>query len=320
MKKILVIGSANVDMVMGLPRLPSRGETVTDGRFMQTFGGKGANQAIAAQRAGASVSLMTCLGRDDHGRAVARQLASDGVDVSLTVHTADAPTGTALVMFDSAGQNYLAVAPGSNYSLLAGDIQQVAGSFSEFAMLMVQCEIPEATLVTALSIAREQGLPVLLNYAPARQLAQSLAISPRTGIVVNELEASSITNVVVNDSTSAFEAARSLRGEGYSFAVVTLGAGGACCCSANGEDRVPAIAVEAVDTTAAGDTFCGALAVALAEGRPLTAGIRFATAAAALCVQRAGAQPSIPYRDEIERMLLAHGEIVEKQTSRAKSE
>jgi ribokinase len=300
MKKIVVIGSANVDMIMGLPRLPSRGETITDGKFMQTFGGKGANQAIAAQRAGAQVSLMTCLGKDDHGRAVARQLSLDGVDLSLTIFTAEAPTGTALVMFDSDGHNYLAVAPGSNYHLLPQHVEDASARISECSMLMLQCEIPEATIDAALLAAREHDIPVLFNCAPIRSPELKRNVAPNTGLVVNEIEASALANMTVTDTVSASKAARTLHSQGYAFAVVTLGAGGACFCSSEGEDYVPAVPVTAVDTTAAGDTFCGALAVALAECAPLRDGIVLATAAAALCVQRAGAQPSIPYREEIE--------------------
>lgn len=303
--KLLVIGSSNVDMIMALPKLPSVGETVTDGSFQQTFGGKGANQAIAAARAGGRVSFMTCVGDDDGGRAVLAALASDGIDLSLSIVAPGKPTGAALVMFDAQGDNYLAVAPGSNYSLLPQHIEAIASRFAEFAMLVLQFEIPAETLRAALETAAAANIPVLFNHAPARPFEVS---SPAgTALIVNELEASALTAAPVSSREDAFAAARKLRKRGFAFVIVTLGSGGSCVNAAEEEFHVPAIPSSAVDTTAAGDTFCGALAEALVEGKSMREAVRFATAAAALCVRRAGAQPSIPLLGEIQMLIETEG-------------
>jgi len=170
-------------------------------------------------------------------------------------------------------------------------------------MIVLQYEISEEALHEAFRVAREAYVPILFNYAPARGLVKKINPGINCGIVVNESEASSLTGVQVSDAASAFEAGRELRNSGYRFSIVTLGTLGACIVSADGEVHVPAIRAVSVDSTAAGDTFCGALASALVEGKDLIRAVQFATAAASLCVERAGAQPSIPYRPEIERRL-----------------
>jgi len=301
--KILVIGSTNIDMIMSLPKLPSVGETVTDGKFLQTFGGKGANQAIAAARAGGRVSFMTCVGDDDGGRAVMTYLAKDGLDLSLSLIAPDQPTGAALVMFDSHGENYLAVAPGSNYSLRPHHIEAIAARFAEFSMLVLQFEIPADTLRAAFEAASAHGVPVLYNHAPAR--ASEIPVAGKIALVVNELEASALIARTVSSREDAFAAARELRKRGFEFVIVTLGSGGSCVETAGEQFHVPAIPSEAVDTTAAGDTYCGALAVALVGGRSMREAVKFATAAAAICVRRTGAQPSIPLLAEFESLIEA---------------
>jgi ribokinase len=299
--KILVIGSSNVDMIMALPKLPSVGEAVTDGSFMQTFGGKGANQAIAAARAGGRVSFMTCVGDDDGGRAVMAALAKDGIDVSLSVVAPGEPTGAALVMFDVHGDNYLAVAPGSNYSLRPQHIDAIAPRFAEFAMLLLQFEIPADTLQAALETAATSGVPVLFNHAPARVFTRS--IPGRVALVVNELEAATLIARPISSREEVFAAAGELRNRGFEFVIVTFGRGGSFVRTAEETFHVPAIPSKAVDTTAAGDTFCGALAVALAVHRSMREAMKFATAAAAICVRRAGARPSIPSFAEIQALV-----------------
>jgi len=299
--KILVIGSSNVDMIMALPKLPSVGETVTDGSFMQTFGGKGANQAIAVARAGGRVSFMTCVGDDDGGRAIMAALAKDGIDVSLSIVAPDVPTGAALVMFDIHGDNYLAVAPGSNYGLRPKHIDAIAPRFAEFAMLVLQFEIPSDTLQAALKTAANSRVPVLFNHAPAR--AFTGVIPGRVALVVNELEASALIAQPISSPEHVFAAAVELRKRGFEFVIVTFGGGGSFVNTAEEIFHVPAIPSKAVDTTGAGDTFCGALAVALSDRRPMPEAVKFATAAAAICVRRAGAQPSIPSLTEIQMLI-----------------
>jgi ribokinase len=301
--RILVIGSANVDMVMGLPRLPEKGETVTDGVFLQTFGGKGANQAVAARRAGAEVSFLCCLGDDDHGRAVAQALTAEGIDMSWTAVVSDAATGAALVMYDKQGANYLAVAPGSNYRLEPEHVAACMDGIENLSMILLQYEIPERTIHAALRAAEEAGIPVLFNHAPAKVPASAIVPGANCGIVVNEIEASMLTDMRVLDPEAAFVSAHKLHQLGFTFAIVTLGKQGACLVSDQDRSYIPAIEVVAVDTTAAGDCFCGALAAALVEGLSLPAALQFANVASSLCVQRAGAQPSIPYRAEINQAM-----------------
>lgn len=297
--RILVIGSANVDMVMGLPRLPEKGETVTDGVFLQTFGGKGANQAVAARRAGAEVIFLGCLGNDSHGKAVAQALTAEGIDISRTIVTQHAATGAALVMYDKRGANYLAVAPGSNYMLEPEHVAACMDGIANLSMILLQYEIPERTIHAALRAAEKVAVPVLFNHAPARMPVATIVPGPNCGIVVNEIEASMLTDMRVLSREAAFVSAQKLRKLGFTFAIVTLGERGACLVSEHERLHIPAIEVSAVDTTAAGDCFCGALAAALIERRSLAAALQFANVAASLCVQRTGAQPSIPHLAEI---------------------
>jgi ribokinase len=288
-------------MIMGVTRLPERGETVTDGMFLKTFGGKGANQAVAAQRAGAKVSFVTCVGRDDHGDSVMAALLKEGIDTQWVVRSRDSATGAALVLFDRQGANYLAVAPGSNYDLAPEHLDPVFAG-QDFDMLLLQYEIAEDTLHAALDQAESRQIPVLFNYAPARPLGREITPSNNICLVVNELEASVLADRPVRDVETAMEAARAFYHRGYGFAIVTLGALGACIASRDGGVHVGSRSVRAVDTTAAGDTFCGVLGVALAEGRTLHNAAQMASSAASLCVQRAGAQPSIPRRDEVDKL------------------
>ena len=203
MKRILVIGSANIDLTMGVPRLPRKGETVTDGRFLQAFGGKGANQAVAARRAGAEVSFVTCLGQDDHGHAMYDALTAEGIDLSGTVWTREAPTGAALILFDAEGANYLAVAPGANYELTPEHVKAALAEPGKIALVMLQNEIREEPLQTTFAMAAEAKIPLLFNNAPARPLQRLPAPQAHVGVVVNELEATEMTTVAVQDPGSA---------------------------------------------------------------------------------------------------------------------
>ncbi len=287
---------------MGLERLPRVGETVTDGTFTQTYGGKGANQAVAAARAGGRVSFLTCVGDDAFGRAMLENFRGDGIDVGPARTVPGVPTGSALVMFDRRGDNYLAVAPGANYALTPQHVDENAALIGSSAMLVLQMEIPVPATRRALEIASARGVPVLFNFAPAR--TGELPVSDRmTGLVVNEAEAESLCGLPVRSPEEALAAAEALLGRGPKFVVLTLGAQGAYVASQDVRRHVPAFPVTPVDATAAGDVFCGALAVALVEGMPLGEAARFAGAAAALSVMQAGAQPSIPRRAEIDRFL-----------------
>lgn len=303
-KPILVIGSSNVDRIMQLPHLPAVGETVTDGVYSQAWGGKGANQAVAAARAGGNVVFLTAVGADAEGAAMTAAFAADGIDTSRVVTSPDAASGAALILIDSQGRNCIAVAPGANDALRPEHIATNTEAIRAASYVILQMEIPADTTLAALEAAHSAGVPVLFNFAPVR--TSDVPVSPAmTGLVVNESEATQLTGITVTDRETAQSAGESLLSRGSRFVIVTLGADGLFALDANGlRQHVPAFRVTPVDTTAAGDTFCGALAVALVEGKPLSDACRFASAASALSVTKAGAQPSVPHRAEIEAFLI----------------
>jgi ribokinase len=299
---IAVIGSANVDLIMRLPRLPARGETITGGEFSQVFGGKGANAAVAVARAGGTVAFAGCVGDDVYGPEITTSLRSDSVDTTYLTVGEGVPTGTALIFFDAQGENYLGVAPGANAAFTPERALEGEALIADASVLLLQMEIPAATTEAILGLAGAHGTRVIFNYAPAGDLA--VPVGPAmTGLIVNETEAAALAGRPVTDPSEAATVAAVLRERGPEFVVVTLGAAGAHVESDGVRALVPAFPVDPVDTTAAGDTFCGALAVALAEGNALDAAARFANAAAALAVTRVGAQPSIPRRNEIDAFL-----------------
>lgn len=299
MKPITILGSANVDFIMKLPHLPRLGETVTDGIFLQTYGGKGANQAVAAARAGAPTRCLASLGADHYGREMAANFQQEGMDVAGLRHRADLPSGSALVMIGQGGGNYLSVAPGSNHAWTEEEVREDAEKIQSSAMLVLQMEVPVEVVRAAIRIAGQAQVPVLLNYAPCHLVDTSL-LEGVSVLVVNETEAEALCGLEVGSAEQASAAAKELRGLGVEAVIITLGARGALYAGPEGELSVPAFPVSTVDTTAAGDTFCGAFAVAQSEGRPIEDSLRFASAAAACCVTKLGAQPSIPTRDEIE--------------------
>ncbi|MEI6072247.1 MAG: ribokinase [Verrucomicrobiae bacterium] len=297
-----IIGSANVDMIMKVKRLPDRGETVTDGTFLQTFGGKGANQAVAAARAGGDARFVACLGRDAFTPAMVENFRRDGLDVEGLRFVDDLPSGSALVMVDEGGMNYLTVAPGSNAALLPEHIAAGWERIASSGLILLQMEIPVETNRAVLALAREAAIPVILNYAPAHIICPDLLAGLDT-LIVNENEAAGLSGIEPSDRNSAERAGRALVGMGARRVLLTLGAAGSMIFADGTSEHVPAFPVTAVDTTAAGDSFCGALGVAVLEGLPLSEAARFATAAAALSVTRFGAQPSIPTRSEIDCFL-----------------
>jgi ribokinase len=300
---IVVVGSSNVDLIMKMARLPKRGETVTEAVFLQTFGGKGANQAVAAARAGGRVALVNCVGDDRYGTAIVENLIAAKVDTEFVFTETGVASGTALIMIGDDGDNCIAVAPGANYRLGRDHANRARDRIAEAAMIVLQCEIPLDTLEYVIELADEHRRPIMLNLAPARRLSES-SLRKLTYLILNESEAELLCGFAVDSRDKAMQAGEAIRGLGPQAVLITLGAEGACISADDGSIHVPAFPVQPVDATAAGDTFCGSLAVALLEGgKDLEQSVRFANAAAALAVTRLGAQPSIPQRAEIERFL-----------------
>jgi len=298
------VGGANVDFCMDLPTLPAPGETVPTETYRRTFGGKGANAAVAAALAGGRVSFVGCVGRDVFGEEIGAQLRSKGIDTTHLEYHPTVPTGAAFIFVDNRGQNIIGVALGANNQLTPARIDALRSVIREAAILLVQNEIPEETVTRLLTLAKEEPVRVLYNCAPARKVPLSL-LATVEWLVLNESEAAFISGLPVANREEAEIAVRRLLGDGIRNVLITLGAGGVCAGNAGEIFHVPAYSVQAVDTVAAGDIFCGALAVACSEGQPLPAAIRFASAAAAISVTRSGAQTSAPTRAEIDRLFQA---------------
>lgn len=290
-----------MDLISVAERMPRPGETVGNARFMQAFGGKGANQAVAAARLGGEVTLIASLGDDLSGRAMRTHFEAEGIDVSRLLTDPENATGTALILVDKTGENAISVAPGANFSLTPEALGPLDGALCGAAMLVMQAEIPYCTVRKAAFAARRLGVPVLLNPAPACPIDPELMAAVEI-LVVNQTEAACISGLDF-DKTPLEAVAGRLLAAGPRHVVVTLGSGGAFLLNAQGAFHVPAFRVRAVDTTAAGDVFCGALAVAAAGGEVTGDALRFASAASALSVMRSGAQSSIPARKEVEEFL-----------------
>jgi len=300
--RIVVIGSSNVDLLMKMDHLPEKGETVTDANFLQVYGGKGANQAVAAARAGGNVSFVNCVGEDAYTPRMVQNYKEDGIDTRFVFSVKGMASGHALIMIDEKGMNYLSVAPGANYSLTPEKIDEALPVINEAAILVMQYEIPEETIKYVIDLAEEKNIPVLWNVAPAR--AFDFSYIPKVNVLVlNEVEAGFLAEMPVENQADAEKAAEILIAKGVEKVIITLGSQGAFVVTKDEKVNVQAYKVDAIDSTAAGDTFCGSLAVALVEGKSLKESLQFANAAAAISVTRLGAQPSAPTRDEIEEFL-----------------
>ena len=298
MKKIVVLGSTNTDMVVKSARIPAPGETILGGRFLMNPGGKGANQAVAAARLGGDVAFIAKVGDDLFGREARSLFAKEGIRTDYVFTDPNEPSGVALIMVDGNGENCIAVASGANGLLSPADLAPARSVIERAGLLLMQLETPVETVLCAAQWAAAKGVPVVLNPAPACRLPDEL-FACLGMITPNETEAELLTGIRVHNDASAEAAARALCAKGVKRVVVTLGAKGAFVYADGRGARVPAFKVEAVDTTAAGDVFNGALAVALTEDRPLAAAVSFAAKAASISVTRMGAQASAPYRNEI---------------------
>jgi ribokinase len=297
-KSIVVVGSSNTDMIIQLARIPKPGETILGGEFTMAAGGKGANQAVAAARAGGRITFVARVGQDMFGAAAIAGFRRDGINVRHVVRDRRAASGVALIFVAKDGENSIAVASGANFQLSPTDINHASPAISRASVMLTQLETPLATVTAAVKLAARAGVKVILNPAPARPLPASL-LKLVSIITPNETEAELLTGIKVNNDRGVMKAAAALRAKGVGAVVITLGARGAYYDTGAEWAFVPGFKVKPVDTTAAGDVFNGALAVALAEGKSMEAAVRFANAAAAISVTRLGAQPSAPKRADI---------------------
>ena len=298
--KIVVVGSTNTDMVITGKKIPVAGETVSGGSFMMNPGGKGANQAVAVARLSAARGACTFIakvGDDLFGRETAARMKKDGIDAKLIVDRKNA-SGTALILVDDKGQNIISVALGANGTLSAKDIAPYRKDIEGASALLLQLETPIPTVLAAAKIAHKAGVPVILNPAPAAKLPAEL-LKLIDWITPNETEAEILTGVKVTDAKSAAKARDRFLKLGVRHVIITMGSKGAYC--GNCDKVYPCKKVKAVDCVAAGDTFNGALVVALAEGKSCKDAIAFAQKASAISVTRPGAQASVPFRREVNK-------------------
>ena len=304
--KLVVLGSINADHILNLETFPTPGETVTGNQYQVAFGGKGANQAVAAGRSGANIAFIACTGDDDTGERVRKQLASDNIDIAPVSVVAGESTGVALIFVNAEGENVIGIHAGANAALTTERVEAQRGIIAGAEALLMQLESPVESVLAAAKIAHENHTSVGLNPAPARVLSDEL-LALVDIITPNETEAEKLTGIRVENDDDAARAALALHEKGIGTVIITLGSRGVWA-SVNGEGRrVPGFKVKAIDTIAAGDTFNGALVTALLEGKAMDDAIRFAHAAAAIAVTRKGAQPSVPWRKEIDEFLSQQG-------------
>lgn len=300
--KLVVLGSINADHILNLDSFPTPGETVTGNQYQVAFGGKGANQAVAAGRSGANIAFIACTGEDDIGERVRQQLANDRIDVAPVSVIAGESTGVALIFVNGEGENVIGIHAGANAALSPALVEAQKTRIAQADALLMQLESPLESVMLAAKIAHQHQTQVILNPAPARELSDEL-LELVDIITPNETEAEKLTGIRVENDDDAAKAAQALHSKGIDTVIITLGSRGVWA-SVKGEgQRVPGFKVQAIDTIAAGDTFNGALITALLEDKPLNEAIRFAHAAAAIAVTRKGAQPSVPWREEIDEFL-----------------
>jgi len=298
MPRIIVIGSSNTDMVIKSKKLPVPGETILGGTFLMNPGGKGANQAVAAARLGGNVTFVTKTGNDMFGVEAMNIFDNEGIDTRYIIKDAKNPSGVALIIVDENGENSIVVAPGSNGTLSSYDINDEVFETKQSDLFLLQLEIPVGTVEFVAEKAVNNKNRVILNPAPARLLSDDL-LSCLYLITPNETEAEILTGIKVHDAVTAEKAALKLRDKGVQNVVLTMGASGAYLLSGAISKMIHVIPVKAIDTTAAGDVFNGALAVAISEGKEIADAVVFANKAASISVTRMGAQASTPYRNEI---------------------
>ncbi|MFZ6771151.1 ribokinase [Undibacterium sp. SXout7W] len=302
--RITVVGSVNMDLVFRTPRMPALGETLHGHEFRQIPGGKGANQAVAAARQGADVHFIGAVGDDGFGDFSRQTLAAEGIDLSQLTRASGVATGVAGILVEDGGDNSIVLAAGANATVSVAQIEAARDTICSASMLLCQLETPLATVTRAIQIAHDAGVKVILNPAPAQDLDAAL-LAQVDYLILNETEAAQLSQTEVTDQASARVAAEKLLALGTGTVLLTMGGHGALIAQADECHFIPAIKVNVVDTTAAGDTFVGAFAVAIANGLSIAEASREAQYAAALTVTRLGAQTSIPQRQEVLEFMAA---------------
>lgn len=304
--RLTVLGSINVDHIMNIAQFPAPGETVIGKQYQTAFGGKGANQAVACGRSGADITFIACVGDDAIGAEILAQLQRDRIHTAAVSVVPEAATGVAMIFVNEDGENVIGISAGANAALTPEHFAPYKGLVEQSDALLMQLESPLETVIAAAQAAKNHQTRVILNPAPARELPDSL-LKLVDVITPNETEAEKLTGISVSDETGAARAAQVLHDKGIGQVLITLGSRGVWL-SVNSEGRrIPGFKVNAVDTIAAGDTFNGAYVTALLEGKPADEAVRFAHAAAAIAVTRRGAQPSVPWRREIDAFLAERG-------------
>ena len=299
MRDILVIGSSNTDLIATMENFPVKGETIEGLVFQQAMGGKGANQAMAAHKSGGNVSFVTCLGNDINGRSAIDYYKQEGLDVTLSLLIDDVPSGTAMIWVDSKGDNSIVIIPGANAKLNSDYILKLEEHITKASVVVLQMEIPLQTIETICSLAHKNNTMVMLNVAPATQLSDNL-LQTIDILVVNKNEAETLTGIKVETGKEEV-VVDLLLDKGVKTVLLTLGEKGSILKNQGNIYFVPAYRVKAIDTTAAGDTFCGAFIAEYMRKQDFVKALEFATAASAICVTRMGAQPSIPNQAEVNK-------------------
>lgn len=303
--RITVVGSVNMDLVFRTPRMPATGETLHGHDFHQIPGGKGANQAVAAARLGADVSFIGAVGDDGFGEFSRNCLAVEQINLAHLATVKGIATGVAGILVTDSGDNSIVLAAGANATLSASQIEAAAATIASAQVLICQLETPLESVTRAIQIAHAQGVTVILNPAPARALSDDL-LRQVNYLIVNETEAAQLSGIEVNDQASAQQASQKLLQRGAGCVLLTMGGNGALITEQTGSHFIPAVKVEVVDTTAAGDTFVGAFAVGIASGMGILQASSEAQYAAALTVTKLGAQTSIPQLHEVRDFMASH--------------